>query len=324
MHLMYDLTIIGAGVAGLTAAIYAARAGLDFVVLEQDGWGGGQISSAHLVENYPGLPGISGADLGEAVREQAEKLGAKIELGTVERIEIRKQVKTQESKGAESETAEDSGPAEPYFELILEDGETVNARSVIAATGANPRRLGVIGEEHLLGRGVSYCAICDGAFYADREVFVIGGGDTAVEDAIYLSGICKSVTLVHRRDTFRAPKTRVDMLRTLPNVTIRCKETLQAVIGAEHVCGVELNSAEGIRYYNADAVFVAVGTEPVTSYLKGLPLKLQDGYVSADETCRTAVDGLFAAGDIRKKPLRQAVTAAADGANAATGVIEYL
>lgn len=321
---MYDLTIIGAGMAGLTAAIYAARAGLDFIVLEQDGWGGGQISSAHAVENYPGLPGISGADLGEAVKEQAEKLGAKVELGTVERVEVRKQDRMQETGEAESRIAECVEPSEQYFELVLDDGEILKTRAVIAATGANPRRLGVVGEEHLLGRGVSYCAICDGAFYADRDVFVIGGGDTAVEDAIYLAGICKSVTLVHRRDIFRAPKTRLDKLKALPNVTIRCKETLHAIVGGEHVSGVELNSAEGVRYYDTDAVFVAVGTEPVTSYLKGLPLEFKDDYVAADETCKTAVDGLYVAGDIRKKPLRQAVTAAADGANAATGVIEYI
>lgn len=299
---MYDLTIIGAGMAGLAAAIYAARAGLNFIVLERDGWGGGQIASAHAVENYPGLPGISGADLGGAVKEQAEKLGARIELGIVEKIT-------------------DRGD---YKEIVLDDGTVLPGRTVIAATGANPRRLGVAGEDRLLGAGVSYCAVCDGAFFAGRDVFVIGGGDTAVEDAIYLAGICKSVTLVHRRDTFRAPGTRLDILKALPNVTIRCRETVHAIVGDGHVSGVEISSAEGIRHYDADAVFAAVGIEPAVSYLKGLPLDFQDGYVVADETCKTAVHGLFAAGDIRKKPLRQAVTAAADGANAAAGVIEYL
>lgn len=299
---MYDLVIIGGGAAGLTAAVYAARAGLDFVVLEQDGWGGGQITSAHSVQNYPGFIQISGADLGEAMKEQAESLGAKIELGIVDDIKDNTD----------------------YKEIILHSGDTVKAKTVIAATGANPRKLGVSGEQALLGRGVSYCAVCDGAFFAGKDVFVIGGGDTAVEDAIYLSSICKSVTLVHRRDTFRAPKTRLDALQGLPNVTVRCKEVLTAVTGGQRVDGVELTSADGKKHYKADGVFIAIGTVPATSYLKNLPLKFENDYLVASEDCKTDVNGLFVAGDIRKKPLRQVVTAVADGANAATSAIEYL
>lgn len=299
---MYDLVIIGGGAAGLTAAVYAARAGLNFVVLEQDGWGGGQITSAHLVQNYPGFTQISGVDLGEAMKEQAVSLGAKIELGIVKDIK----------------------DYTDYKEIILHSGDAVKAKAVIAATGANPRKLGVAGEQALLGRGVSYCAVCDGAFFAGKDVFVIGGGDTAVEDAIYLSSICKSVTLVHRRDTFRAPKTRLDALQSLPNVTIRCKEVLSAVTGGQRVDGVELTSAEGKKHYKADGVFVAVGTIPATSYLKNLSIKFENDYVVAGEDCKTDVNGLFVAGDIRKKPLRQVVTAVADGANAATSAIEYL
>ncbi|MGN0520997.1 MAG: NAD(P)/FAD-dependent oxidoreductase [Eubacterium sp.] len=299
---MYDLVIIGGGAAGLTAAIYAARAGLDFVVLEQDGWGGGQITSAHTVENYPGVSNISGADLGEAIKEQAVSLGAKIELGIVNEVK-------------------DNGE---YKQIVLHNGEIINSKAVIAATGANPRKLGVTGEQELLGRGVSYCAVCDGAFFAGKDVFVIGGGDTAVEDAIYLSSICKSVTLVHRRDTFRAPKTRTDILYKLSNVTIRCNENLNAITGEQRVDGVELTGAEGQKHYNADGVFIAVGTVPATAYLNNLPLELDDGYIVAGEDCKTSVSGLFVAGDIRKKPLRQVVTAVADGANAATGAIEYL
>lgn len=299
---MYDLVIIGGGAAGLTAAIYAARAGLDFVVLEQDGWGGGQITSAHMVENYPGVAHISGADLGELIKEQAVSLGAKIELGIVKDIRDN----------------------EAYKEIILHRGEIIKTKSVIAATGANPRKLNVAGEQTLLGRGVSYCAVCDGAFFADKNVFVIGGGDTAVEDVIYLSSICKSVTLVHRRDTFRAPQTRLDLLKSLPNVTIRCNEVLNAITGEQRVDGVELKSADGCTHYDADGVFIAVGSVPATAYLKNLPLLFDDDYVIANEDCKTSVDGIFAAGDIRKKQLRQVVTAVADGANAAAGAIEYL
>lgn len=299
---MYDLVIIGGGAAGLTAAVYAARAGLDFVVLEQDGWGGGQITSAHSVQNYPGIADISGADLGEAMKEQAVSLGAKIELGIVEEVK-------------------DCGE---YKETVLHRGESIMSKTVIAATGANPRKLGAKGEQEFLGRGVSYCAVCDGAFFAGKDVFVIGGGDTAVEDAIYLSSICKSVTLVHRRDTFRAPETRIDVLNELPNVTIRRNETLSEITGSQRVEGVVLENADGQTHYKADGVFIAVGTVPATAFLKNLSLEFDDGYVVAGEDCKTSVGGLFVAGDIRKKPLRQVVTAVADGANAATGAIEYI
>lgn len=300
---MYDLVIIGGGSAGLTAAIYAARAGLDFVVLEQDGWGGGQITSAHMVENYPGVPNINGADLGEAIKEQAVSLGAKIELGIVERIN-------------------DNGNNK---EIVLYDGKVITSKAVIAATGASPRKLHVSGEETLLGRGVSYCAVCDGAFFAGKDVFVIGGGDTAVEDAIYLADICKTVTLVHRRDTFRAPKTRMDVLFKLPNVTVRCNETLHKITGEERADGVELKSENGdLKHYSANGVFIAVGSVPATSYLQGLPLTFDQDYVVANEDCKTEIDGLFVAGDIRRKQLRQVVTAVSDGANAAASAVEYL
>ncbi len=299
---MYDSVIIGGGAAGLTAAIYAARAGIDFIVLEQDGLGGGQITSAHMVENYPGVPNVNGADLGEAIKEQAVGLGAKIEFGIVDKVN-------------------DAGK---YKEIILHNGSIIKARSVIAAAGAVPRKLNVPGEQAFLGKGVSYCAVCDGAFFANKDVFVIGGGDTAVEDAIYLSPICKSVTLVHRRDTFRAPKTRVDALLKLPNITVRCNETLRAITGDQIVGGVELKSADGCTHCDANGVFIAVGSVPATECLKNLPLNFDNGYICANEDCKTNIDGLFVAGDIRKKQLRQVVTAVADGANAAISAIEYL
>lgn len=299
---MYDLVIIGGGPSGLSAAIYAARAGLNFIILEQDGWGGGQITSAHIVENYPGVLNINGADLAEKIKEQAVSMGSKIELGIVDNVK-------------------DSAD---YKVIVLHNGDIIETKSVIAATGASPRKLNVPGEQTFLGRGVSYCAVCDGAFFADKDVFVIGGGDTAVEDAIYLSSICKSVTLVHRGDTFRAPQTRVDALLSLPNVTVLRNKVLSKITGVQRVDGVELKSEQGCSYYNADGVFIAVGTVPATSYLKKLPLIFDNDYIVADENCRTNIDGIFVAGDIRKKQLRQVVTAVADGANAAASAIMYL
>lgn len=296
---MLDTVIIGAGVAGLTAAIYSARAGLDFVVLEQDGFGGGQISSAHKVDNYPGLPGISGEELANAVREHAENLGAKIEFGIVKKIVCENGFKT----------------------VILDDDLKINAKSVIIATGSSPKKLGVPGEDDFAGNGVSYCALCDGAFYKGKDVVVVGGGDTAVEDAVYLSDICKSVTLIHRRDTFRAPKTRVDALRSKSNVNIKYNKTVKAIIANGKVTGVELSSGNILP---CDGVFIAVGSEPDLSFTDGLNLDFSGKYINATEDCKTNTDGIFVAGDVRTKPLRQVVTAAADGANAANSVIRYL
>ena len=299
---MFDLIIVGAGVAGLTAAIYAARAGADFIVLEQDGYGGGQISSAHLVENYPGIPSACGADLSEEIRAHAEKLGAKIEFGIVTDII-------------------DNGDSK---KVITEDNIEYISKAVIIATGASPKALGVLGEDKFLGRGVSYCAVCDGAFYEDKDVFVIGGGDTAVEDAIYLSDICKSVTLVHRREEFRAPKTRVDYLKSKENVKFILNANLISIDGTERVSSVSVNANNNINKYNTDGVFIAVGTKPESSMIKSLDIDTDNGYIKADETCKTNIKGIFAAGDIRTKHLRQVITAAADGANAAISAMEFI
>ena len=295
---MLDLVIIGGGPAGLTAAIYAARADLNFVLLEQDGCGGGQITSAHMVQNYPGVPEISGFDLGELFRRQAEELGAEIAFGTVTGVE--------------------QHPG--HFSVLQEDGEPVQARAVIAATGATPRQLGIPGEAEHIGNGVSYCATCDGAFYHGKNVLVVGGGDTAVEDGIYLSPVCESVTVILRRDQFRASARRVKYLMQLPNVMVRYHvRPLEIGDGM-----VVLQTEQGTEDFPADGVFIAVGSRPVTDYLKGLPISFEAGYIAADETCRTAIPGLFAAGDIRTKQLRQAATAAADGANAVYSALEYL
>ena len=295
---MLDLAVIGAGPAGLCAAIYASRAGLNFTLLEQDGYGGGQISSSHLVENYPGVPQISGFELGERFRGQAMDLGAEITYGLVTGI------------------AQIPGG----YSIQVEDDAPVEARAVIAATGATPRPLGIPGEEEHVGRGVSYCATCDGSFYKDRNVLVVGGGDTAVEDAIYLSSLCSSVTLILRRDQFRAAKRRVDALMALPNVKVRFKVKPLEILDK----AVRASTEQGEEILPADGIFIAAGTQPVTGYLKQLPLEFSDGYVQADETCRTCLPGFYAAGDIRRKQLRQVTTAVADGANAVYSALDYL
>ena len=300
----HDLVIIGAGVAGYTAAIYAARAGVDFTLLEQDGCGGGQITSAHLVENYPGVPRIRGADLADRIKQQAESFGVCVSLGTVQEIH---------DLGCEKE-------------ILLTDGDTIAASAVIAATGAVPRKLGLDNEEAFAGRGISYCAICDGAFFAGRDVAVVGGGDTAVEDAIYLSSVCKSVTLIHRRDTLRSPKLRADELALRSNVTVRYNSLVTAVRGDGRLEKIIVESIDRrkIERLPVDGLFVAVGTEPAADYLNSLPLQRENGYIIADESGITSVDGIFVAGDLRKKPLRQVVTAASDGANAASSAVTFL
>ena len=299
---MKELVIVGGGPAGLAAAIYAARAGLDFTVLERDGFGGGQITSSNEVENYPGAGRMSGFDLGQAFRDQAVELGAEIAYGAVTGIR-------------------DLGDCK---ELLLDGGEPLRARAVIAATGASPRKLGVPGEREFTGAGVSYCATCDGAFFRGKDTLVVGGGDTAVEDALFLSALCRSVTVALRRDVFRAAKRRADLLRSKENVTVLYKTNLTEIRGDGRVQSVVLSSPNGTAERAVDGVFLAVGVEPVSGWLAGLPLELEGGYAAAGEDCRTNIPGLLVAGDLRKKPLRQAVTAAADGANAVTSVLEYL
>lgn len=295
---MIDLAIIGAGPAGLTAAIYAARAGLNFVVLEQDGVGGGQITASHEIENYPGVGALSGEALGDAFRAQAEQLGAEIRFAVIEGIEI----------------------LQNGFRLLLEDDVPVESRTVIAATGAVPRVLGVPGEAAF----ASYCAVCDGAFSAGKEVLVVGGGDTAVEDALYLSSICRKVTVALRRDVFRAAAGRAALLAEKPNVEIWYHTNLKEIRGDSGIQSVLLEQNGVTQEVPMQGVFIAVGVQPVSGWLNSLPLTFSEGYVVADETCKTDVPGLFAAGDLRKKPLRQVVTAVADGANAVTSAVDYL
>ena len=296
----YDVGIIGSGPAGLSAAIYAKRANLSAVVIEKEYEGTGQIAESGQVDNYLGLPGISGYDLGEQFREHAVKLG--VSFLEQEVTEIKK---------------EDSA----VFTIIFEDGSSVEAKTVIYAAGATPRRANIPGEQEYSGKGVSYCAICDGSFYRGKKVAVLGGGDTALDDAVYLADLAEQVYVIHRRKEFRGAATTVEKLRKKENVTFVLEHQVKEITGAEKVNGVVLEDGTAIA---VDGVFVAYGSVPHTNLVKELVILDAAGYVKAEETGETSLAGLYVAGDARTKKLRQVVTAVSDGANAATAVVEYL
>lgn len=300
---MKDIMIIGSGPAGLSAAIYAKRAGLDAVVLEKAPMSGGQVLTTYEVDNYPGLPGIGGFELGMKFREHADRM-------QVEFIE------------EEVEQIEDAGD---YKKVITTQGEH-EARTVLLATGAVHAKLGIPGEDELAGMGVSYCATCDGAFFRKKITAVIGGGDVAVEDAIFLSRMCEKVYLIHRRDELRAAKSLQKELFELPNVEVLWNSLPEAILGSEQVEGLRITErvTGKTQELNVSGVFVAVGILPNTDYCSGLVEMDEKGYVLAGEDCCTSRKGIYAAGDIRKKPLRQILTAAADGANAITSIQGYL
>ena len=296
----YDVGIIGSGPAGLSAAIYAKRANLSAVVIEKEYEGTGQIAESGQVDNYLGLPGISGYDLGEQFREHAVKLG--VSFLEQEVTEIKK---------------EDSA----VFTIIFEDGSSVETKTVIYAAGATPRRANIPGEQEYSGKGVSYCAICDGSFYRGKKVAVLGGGDTALDDAVYLADLAEQVYVIHRRKEFRGAATTVEKLRKKENVTFVLEQQVKEITGAEKVNGVVLEDGTAIA---VDGVFVAYGSVPQTNLVKELVTLDAAGYVKAEETGETSLAGLYVAGDARTKKLRQVVTAVSDGANAATAVVEYL
>lgn len=296
----YDVGIIGSGPAGLSAAIYAKRANLSAVVIEKEYEGTGQIAESGQVDNYLGLPGISGYDLGEQFREHAVKLG--VSFLEKEVTEIKK---------------EDSA----VFTIIFEDGSSVETKTVIYAAGATPRRANIPGEQEYSGKGVSYCAICDGSFYRGKKVAVLGGGDTALDDAVYLADLAEQVYVIHRRKEFRGAATTVEKLRKKENVTFVLEHQVKEITGAEKVNGVILEDGTAIA---VDGVFVAYGSVPQTDLVKELVTLDAAGYVKAEETGETSLAGLYVAGDARTKKLRQVVTAVSDGANAATAVVEYL
>ncbi len=293
---MYDLIIIGSGPAGLSAAIYGKRAGLKLLVLEKNPMSGGQVLNTYEVDNYLGMPGMDGFDMGTRFREHADKLG----------VEFRE---------ATALSLEDRGG----HKLIHTDQGDLETRTVILATGAVHAMLGAPGEERLGGRGVSYCATCDGAFFRGRTVAVVGGGDVALEDAIYLARTCEKVYLIHRRDELRGAMVLQQELKALSNVEILYSHVVEEILGGDAVEAVVLKDCKTEAAFRLPVagVFVAVGIRPQTELVRGLASCDGSGYVLAGEDCATDVPGLFAAGDVRRKPLRQIVTAVADGANAA-------
>jgi len=299
---MYEILIVGGGPAGLTAAMYAARAGKHVAVLER-GSTGGQIISAPLVENYPGIPSVSGTELARQMTEQACTFGAEI-------------VYT-EAVGLEKTPA--------GFRVLCTDGVR-EAKTVILATGAAHRQLGLAAEDALTGCGVSYCAVCDGAFYEGLDVAVVGGGDTALQDTLFLANICRSVTLIHRREAFRASAMLVGRAEKQENIRLLRSRTVQRLIRSEDALqGVELLHTETgqTERLNVDGLFIAVGQAPQSAPFQEA-VAVENGYYLAGEDTKTSLPGVFAAGDGRKKQVRQLTTAVSDGAAAALATCRYL
>lgn len=300
---MYDLIIIGAGPAGLSAAVYAARAELDFIVIEGSMMQGGQVLTTYDVDNYLGLPGIGGFDMGMKFAEHAKKLGVTFVTENVISMEIQRNVKS-----------------------VKTDKNTYESKTIIIATGAVHKKAGIPGEAEFTGKGVSYCATCDGAFFKNKVTAVVGGGDVAVEDALYLSRMCGKVYLIHRRDEFRAAKSLVKKARETDNIEFVLDSVVERIDGENKVRSINIRSKKGatIKTLEVDGVFFAVGMQPVTAFVdKNIEMN-EAGYIIAGEDCATNIPGVYAAGDIRTKQLRQIITAAADGANAVTSVEKYI
>lgn len=325
---MYDVIIIGSGPAGLSASVYAKRAGLKALTLEKNPVSGGQVLNTYEVDNYLGLPGINGFDMGMKFREHADGLGCKFQ--TAEVLSVCKEHREEKQLKAASvnETAVDAAfePVRAQGFMIETDEGVFRAKAVVAAMGAVHAKLGIPGEEEMAGRGVSYCATCDGAFFRGKVTAVIGGGDVAVEDAIFLARGCEKVYLIHRRDELRAAKILQEEVMSLPNVEIIWDTVAEKIEGNGQVEGISLKNVKtGDKMeLPVDGVFVAVGILPDSEILKEIVNCDPKGYVLAGEDGVTDVPGIFAAGDIRSKKLRQIVTAVADGASAIQSVQEYL
>lgn len=302
MEKIYDVVIIGSGPAGYSAAIYAQRAQLDCVLLEDPLGSGGQVVTTYEVANYPGITEVDGFTLAQKFREHALALGLDIKAEKVKSLQLEGELKEVRTRK-----------------------HTYSTRAIILASGATHASLGVPGEEELRGVGVSYCATCDGAFFKDKTTVVVGGGDVAVEDAIFLSRMCKKVYLVHRRDELRATKVLQTELFSKENVEILWDTVTLEIKGSQAVESVVLQKVKSGEQYElaTDGVFIAIGINPNVELVKDR-LELEHGYIKAGEDCETNLPGVFAAGDVRRKQLRQIVTAAADGANAVTSTERYL
>lgn len=301
--MIYDVIILGSGPAGLSAAIYAQRAKLNTLVVEAKPLSGGQILDTYEVDNYPGMKGISGFELGMKFREHADVLGVAFYTAQVQ--EVRNAGEWKE---------------------VVTDQDTLQAKSVILAMGANHRKLGVPGEEDLSGMGVSYCATCDGAFFKGKTVAVVGGGDVALEDALFLARGCEKVYLIHRRDELRGAKILQEQVQQTENIRMLWNSVVKEIQGEGKVekIIVHNNIEETDSQLEVQGVFIAVGIQPNSETVKDVVELDEQGYVKALEDTVTSQPGIFAAGDIRTKQLRQVITAAADGANAVTSVERYL
>lgn len=301
---VYDMIIIGGGPAGYTAALYASRAGLDTLVIERMSVGG-QMALTDQIDNYPGFDdGVDGFSLGMKMQNGAERFGSKTEYAEVIKAELSEEIK----------------------KIITDSGEFLS-RTVVIATGANPRELGVKGEEDLVGRGIHYCAHCDGRFYKDKTVMVVGGGNSAVADALYLSHLAKKVYVVHRRDSLRATKIYHEPLLKADNVEFIWNSTVaDYVLQDGRLVGVKLKNVKSGEESerSLDGLFVSIGRKPATELFKNELSLDEGGYIVADETTKTNIDGVYAAGDVRTKALRQVVTAVSDGATAAHFAEEYI
>ena len=303
MSRIYDMIIIGSGPAGLAAAVYGQRAKLDLLVIEKQMISGGQILNTTEVDNYPGLPGIGGFELGQKFCEHAEKLGAPFVTDEVTEVRLN----------------------EDGTKTVVGSEESYTAKTLVIASGAEHSLLGVPGEKELTGSGVSYCATCDGNFYRNKVTAVVGGGDVALGDALYLARLCQKVYLIHRRDSFRGAKILEDKVRATENIELVLDSTVEEIRGEGQLKSILVkNKKSGAESELAiDGLFIAVGIVPES---KNFPFLATDerGYVLGDESCETNVPGVYAAGDVRKKQLRQVITAVADGANAVESAVRYL
>ena len=295
---MYDIIIIGAGPAGLTAAIYALRANKKVLVLEAKTYGG-QIVNASNIENYPGIKSISGFDFSTNLYNQVKDLGGEIKIETVININDKKEVTTNKDK--------------------------YNTKAIIIATGSNNRKLNIDKEEDFIGKGVSYCATCDGAFYKDKDVMVVGGGNTALEDSLYLSNIVNKVYLVHRRDEFRGENKFVEEIKSKDNIELVLNSTIKSINGSDTLESVDVIDKENnIRNIKVNGLFIAIGQEPKNEIFKNIINIDSNGYIETSDGVHTNIDGIYVAGDCRNKDLRQLTTAVSDGSIAATTAINEM